>query len=391
MHTYVVLRDLSNASVAGPFETGLATVEEVVTEPRVDVERLDKADVQDVARDPQVRSIAEVMPTRLVEPVASSEAAAAAAAAWGIGAVGADTSARTGADVVVAVLDTGIDADHPAFAGVTLTQIDFTGSGLGDRNGHGTHCAGTIFGRDVDGTRIGVARGVDRALIGKVLADDGRGNSAWMFDGLQWAVNQGAHVVSISIELDFPNFVRRVVDEEGWPVDLATSRALEAYRATLHMFEALMAMIRSREAFGAGTMVVAAAGNGSRRNVDPDHEIGVALPAAADGVVSVAAVGQSPQGLQVAAFSNTFAQISAPGVGIVSAATGGGLRTLDGTSMACPHVAGLVALWREEVLASPLPANTATVTAKLLASAGTDGFAAGIDVADRGVGLAVAP
>ena len=389
MHTYVVLRDLSNASVAGPFETGLATVEEVVTEPRVDVERLDKADVQDVARDPQVRSIAAVMPTRRVEPVASPEAAAAAA--WGIGAVGADTSARTGADVVVAVLDTGIDADHPAFAGVTLTQIDFTGSGLGDRNGHGTHCAGTIFGRDVDGTRIGVARGVDRALIGKVLADDGRGNSAWMFDGLQWAVNQGAHVVSISIELDFPNFVRRVVDEEGWPVDLATSRALEAYRATLHMFEALMAMIRSREAFGAGTMVVAAAGNGSRRNVDPDHEIGVALPAAADGVVSVAAVGQSPQGLQVAAFSNTFAQISAPGVGIVSAATGGGLRSLDGTSMACPHVAGLVALWREEVLASPLPANTATVTAKLLASAGTDGFAAGIDVADRGVGLAVAP
>lgn len=389
MHTYVVLRDLSNASVAGPFETGLATVEEVVTEPRVDVERLDKADVQDVARDPQVRSIAEVMPTRLVEPVASSEAAAAAA--WGIGAVGADTSARTGAGVVVAVLDTGIDADHPAFAGVTLTQIDFTGSGLGDRNGHGTHCAGTIFGRDVDGTRIGVARGVDRALIGKVLADDGRGNSAWMFDGLQWAVNQGAHVVSISIELDFPNFVRRVVDEEGWPVDLATSRALEAYRATLHMFEALMAMIRSREAFGAGTMVVAAAGNGSRRNVDPDHEIGVALPAAADGVVSVAAVGQSPQGLQVAAFSNTFAQISAPGVGIVSAATGGGLRSLDGTSMACPHVAGLVALWREEVLVSPLPANTATVTAKLLATAATDGFAAGIDVADRGVGLAVAP
>lgn len=387
MQTYVVLRDLSNASVAGPFETGLATVEEVVTEPRVDVERLDKADVQDVARDPQVRSIAEVMPTRLVEPVASSEAAAA----WGIGAVGADTSARTGAGVVVAVLDTGIDAGHPAFAGVTLTEIDFTGSGLGDRNGHGTHCAGTIFGRDVDGTRIGVARGVDRALIGKVLADDGRGNSAWMFDGLQWAVNQGAHVVSISIELDFPNFVRRVVDEEGWPVDLATSRALEAYRATLHMFEALMAMIRSREAFGAGTMVVAAAGNGSRRNVDPDHEIGVALPAAADGVVSVAAVGQSPQGLQVAAFSNTFAQISAPGVGIVSAATGGGLRSLDGTSMACPHVAGLVALWREEVLASPLPANTATVTAKLLASAATDGFAAGIDVADRGVGLAVAP
>jgi hypothetical protein len=59
--------------------------------------------------------------------------------------------------------------------------------------------------------------------------------------------------------------------------------------------------------------------------------------------------------------------------------------------MACPHVAGVAALWWEEVIESPLPTNPATVTAKLLASAATDGFAAGIEVADRGVGLVRAP
>jgi subtilisin family serine protease len=321
----------------------------------VDVEELAKEDVRVLARDPQVRALAPVMPTRLVRPVEVAEAAAATTA-WGIGAVGADSSSRTGAGVVVAVLDTGIDAGHQAFAGATLVEEDFTGSGNGDHVGHGTHCAGTVLGRDVDGTRIGVARGVTRALIGKVLGDDGRGSSEAMLQGLQWAVQNGARVVSISIELDFPAFVKQQVDA-GTPADLATSRALEAYRANLRIFDTLMQMIRSLEPFGAGCVVVGAAGNGSRRELDPDFEIGVELPAAADGVVSVAALAQSPQGLAIAPFSNTFAQISGPGVDILSARNGGGVTSKSGTSMACPHVAGVAALWWEEVLASPLPAT----------------------------------
>ena len=391
MPAYAILRDLSGASMAGPFEGGAASVddEQVPSEPRVDVEELAKEDVRVLARDPQVRALAPVMPTRLVRPVEVAEAAAATTA-WGIGAVGADSSSRTGAGVVVAVLDTGIDAGHQAFAGATLVEEDFTGSGNGDHVGHGTHCAGTVLGRDVDGTRIGVARGVTKALIGKVLGDDGRGSSEAMLQGLQWAVQNGARVVSISIELDFPAFVKQQVDA-GTPADLATSRALEAYRANLRIFDTLLQMIRSLEPFGAGCVVVGAAGNGSRRELDPAFEIGVELPAAADGVVSVAALAQSPQGLAIAPFSNTFAQISGPGVDILSARNGGGVTSMSGTSMACPHVAGVAALWWEEVLASPLPANPSTVTAKLLASAATDGFAAAVEVADRGVGLVRAP
>ncbi|TDD65473.1 peptidase S8 [Jiangella aurantiaca] len=403
--TYAILRDMSRATSREPFGGGGFELEatELPGEPRIDVLPLDKRDVRDVARDPEVRAIAPVMPTSLTRPVADDALgdlgaelgdpvadASAAGSTWGVSAVGADTSARSGAGVVVSVLDTGIDAVHPAFQGVTLVEQDFSGSGNGDKQGHGTHVAGTVFGRAVDGTRIGVAPGVTTALIGKVLGDDGRGSSDMVFQGIQWAVQSGAQVVSMSLGFDFPGLVKRLVDQ-GWPVELATSAALEAYRGNLRMFDALMQLIRSRAAFSAGTVVVAAAGNESERQIDPGFEIGASLPAAAEGIVSIGALAQSAGGLTIAPFSNTFPQVSAPGVGVVSARTGGGLRSLNGTSMATPHVAGIAALWWEDVAASPLPTAATTVVSRLLASADTGALAADVDIADRGVGLSKAP
>ena len=114
----------------------------------------------------------------------------------------------------MAVLDTGIDAAHAAFAGVSIVERDFTGEGNGDQHGHGTHCAGTIFGRDVQNTRIGVAPGVTKAFIGKVLGTNG-GASDEIVNAIQWAVDQGAHVISMSLGMDFPGFVDFLVNTEG--------------------------------------------------------------------------------------------------------------------------------------------------------------------------------
>ena len=132
------------------------------------VDEMDRRDISKLTRDADVVAVAPAMPMKLIEPLNAGANAqpAAGSVEWGIQAVGADTSPFDGDGIVVAVLDTGIDPSHPAFAGVTLVQKNFTAASDDDQNGHGTHCAGTIFGRDTGGTRIGVARGVKMALIG---------------------------------------------------------------------------------------------------------------------------------------------------------------------------------------------------------------------------------
>ena len=199
----------------------------------------------------------------------------------------------------VAILDTGIDRNHPAFAGMAITELDFSGDGDGDVNGHGTHCAGTVFGRDVDGQRIGVARGVSTALIGKVLGDQGGGGSEMLFNGMEWAIRNNAQVLSMSLGFDFPGLAANLISQ-GWPEALATSAALEGYRMNLRMFDRLLAMLEARAAFNGGTVVVAASGNESRR---PQFELSASVPAAALGVLSVGALGEGPSGFTVASFS----------------------------------------------------------------------------------------
>lgn len=354
-------------------------------EPDVEIGEMNAAEAADLARDPGVMAMAPVMPISLIAPFDEPETGAATTA-WGISAVGADATEFTGESARVAVLDTGIDAGHPAFAGVALRQKDFTGEGDGDVNGHGTHCAGTVFGRDVEGTRIGVARGVNEALIGKVLGADGGGSSEMIFSAISWAAEAGAEVISMSLGFDFPGMVARLI-AQGWPADLATSAALESYRGNLRMFDALMEVIEARAAFGAGTLVVAAAGNESRRNENPDFEIAASLPAAARGVISVAAAGESPGGWRIADFSNTLATLTGPGVNVLSARSGGGLKALRGTSMACPHVAGVAALLWEEVREADVPRTAATVEARLRTRARSEGFVPGTQIPDRGLGM----
>jgi subtilisin family serine protease len=363
---FAVVRKMTEAGVRDPVAGGFAlgpkisNVESVQPpEIKIDVDELSSRDVRTLAQDPSVAAVARVMPTKLIAPFPET-----AGAAWGVAAVGATTSSKTGAGVTVAVLDTGIHEAHAAFGGVNLVTKSFVGGAVADAQGHGTHCAGTIFGRDVGGQRIGVARGVTTALIGKVLSDNGSGTSLALFEGMQWAVTNGARVISMSLGFDFPGMVAQL-EADGAPVQVATSLALEAYRANLRAFDTIMAFIESQTAFGGGAVVVAATGNESQR---PQFEISVSVPAAANDVIAVGALQQAGAAFGVASFSNTLPTVAAPGVQILSAWNDGATRLLSGTSMATPHVAGVAALWWEALQGTPA-GTPAGVSARLRATA----------------------
>ncbi len=342
---------------------------------------LSKAERDDLRRDPRTRAIAEPMPMKLIEPVDSEDAAAADNQTWGIKAV------RAPDGITVAVLDTGIDPNHPAFQGVELVRRNFTTEGDDDLNGHGTHCAGTIFGQDVDNLRIGVARNVHRALIGKVLGAGG-GSSATIARAIQWAVNEGAHVVSMSLGIDFPGFVDFLVNDRDVDINPATSMALEAYRANINLFSELADFVQAQSSFIQGTVIVAASGNESKR---PRYEIAVAPPAAGTGIVSVGALQDGANDLSVASFSNNQVNLSGPGVGVISAFPGGGLRSLSGTSMATPHVAGVAALWAQKLREETGRVDSEAFMARLLASGALARLAAGSEAEDVGTGIVQAP
>jgi subtilisin family serine protease len=358
-------------------------------QPKIEVESMDRAARLDLLRDPEVVEVVPTMPTRLIEPVAFS--AAGRGDAWGISAVGAKDCEYSGRGVKLAVLDTGIDRTHPAFAGVNIVEQDFTGSGNGDRQGHGTHCAGTIFGRDVNGRRIGIARGVESVLIGKVISDNAGGDSEMLFKGLTWAADNGADVVSMSLGFDFTDRVRSLVEGSGWPIELATSDTLEVYRNNIRVFDSLMDSLRARQAFSGGSVVVAASGNESRRSERKDYVIGTSVPAAAFGIVSVGAVSRSGKKFDIAPFSNAEPSVCAPGVDITSAKVGGGLTNMSGTSMACPHAAGVAALWWEYVRSHGLPRRADIVSTRMIAAARPDVFTQATTEPDRGCGLVSAP
>ncbi len=197
-----------------------------------------------------------------------------------------------------------------------------------DGAGHGTHCAGTIAGGQTDkGIRYGVAPEVD-LLIGKVLADGGAGRGSWIIDGIDWAIEKQAKVLSLSV---------------GAPVKIGESPS--------PIFERI-----GKRALDNNCLIVAAAGNNSRR----PHRLPepVCNPANADSILAVAGVDRA---LQVAAFSNGGLNafnggqidLAAPSVDVLSAYSdnapnGGHYLSMRGTSMAAPHVAGVAALYREK-------------------------------------------
>ena len=103
-----------------------------------------------------------------------------------------------GSGIRVAVLDTGVDADHPDLVNAIEATQDFTGDGVEDVHGHGTHCAGIIAARRNNVGFVGVAPEC-QLLIAKVLGNNGSGSNSDIASGVNWAVDSGADIISMSL------------------------------------------------------------------------------------------------------------------------------------------------------------------------------------------------
>ncbi|WP_324750763.1 S8 family serine peptidase [Sphingomonas sp. LY54] len=283
-----------------------------------------------------------------------------AASTWGRDAVNLPGRGATGRGVKLAVLDTGIGLGHPDFAGRTIvTHSLVAGQTVDDVRGHGTHCAGTAAGRPARRGNVpyyGVAPDADLHVV-KVLNDSGAGRELDILAGMEWAIRQGCAVASMSLG-------RAVRPDE--PFD--------------PLYEDI-----GRRALEAGTLVIAAAGNESDRRYG--YVAPVSAPANAPSIMAVAAIGADAG---IATFScgatGTGAiDVAAPGVGVFSSVPRPRLyRSLSGTSMACPHVAGIAALWAET---DPSLRGRA-LWDKIVDSAVQVG---GLDEQDVGAGLVQAP
>lgn len=291
---------------------------------------------------------------------------------WGlprIGMVSAWSVTAGSSDVVVAVIDTGVDLDHPDLVGRIDTENDWDfvadDPTPDDQHGHGTHVAGIIVATTNNGECVaGVAPGCTVLPI-RVLNAGGKGTTASLIAGIDWAVSKGADVINLSIGGEF------------WPDPLEVQAVADAYRA--------------------GSVVVAAVGNSAYGDRGWIPAYGAEYPAHAWGAVGV---GATTQGDARAGFSNYGAGVdmAAPGSDVLSTMMPGSRYVssnrwvgpysayLDGTSMASPHVAGVAALLRSlhPDWTAPQVVHQVLGTAEDLGAPGRDDhFGYGLVRADR--------
>jgi subtilisin family serine protease len=250
---------------------------------------------------------------------------------WGLLATNVNNSSFSGMGIRVAVLDTGIDYHvgeedeaiyHLDLQGRQITPMSFVPEvTASDGNGHGTHCIGTACGPSDQSThpRYGIAHEAE-IFAGKVLTNKGWGIDEWMIAGINWAIKNTCHVVSMSIAGDPGGTYSQV-------------------------FEAV-----AGRALNKGVLIVAAAGNDSRRSSGIFRP--VSHPA---NCPSIMAVGGIDSQLQMYNRSNRGlntdggrVDITGPAVDIYSSyPMPKRYERLSGTSMATPHVAGIAALLAE--------------------------------------------
>jgi subtilisin family serine protease len=302
------------------------------------------AEVRALADDPAVERVALDLPVRAAEAVGSEADVQATpfpdagAGDWGLDAIGArsvwSAYGLTGAGVRVGSIDTGVNAAHPDLAGKVVGWRDFVNGRPApyDDNGHGTHTVGTMVGGSAGGSPIGVAPGA-RVVVAKAMNANGVGAGSNLLAAAQWMTDPDGNPATA----DYPSVING-----SWTTGDAND---PWFRDMVRQWIAL------------GIVPVFAAGNGG-----PGAGT-VGSPASYPESVAVGAIDQSPA---LAAFSArgpilwrdldgsgpapgtviTKPDLVAPGVGITSS-VGSGYLAYSGTSMASPHVAGVVALMRQ--------------------------------------------
>lgn len=204
----------------------------------------------------------------------------------------------------VAVLDTGVELDHPDLAGQLLPGFDFVNGDTdpSDDHGHGTRMTGIIAARQNNGLGISGIAPDTRILPGKVMGADGTGLYGDVADGITWAVDQGARVINLSLVGTAPSSVLQSA------IDYATAH---------------------------GVITVASSGNWGTD--EP------AYPAAFDGVVSVGATGQNDFRSSFSNYGSSL-DIVAPGASILTTTLDGSYTGSTGTSPAAAHASATFAL-----------------------------------------------
>lgn len=239
------------------------------------------------------------------------------------GAYGKYAAPYNGFGVTVAVLDTGYDVEHADLHGQVIAAKDFTNSrnGVDDMNGHGTHTASTVAGNGAnsDGLWVGMAPGA-QLVIGKVLSNSGGGSTSQILNGMQWAVlSQQADIVNMSLGGTATSCSGPLVDM----VEQLSDKALFVISAGNSF---------TRETIGSPGCAASALTVGA---LDRDNQ-----------TATFSSRGPSPDG------HSAKPDIASQGVAVVAAASGGsgketGYRSLSGTSMSAPHVAGGAALLKQ--------------------------------------------
>lgn len=283
-----------------------------------------------------------------------------ATSTWGLDAVNCLASKANGNGIKLAVLDTGIDLGHPDFAGRHIVTDTFVADEtVDDLQGHGTHCAGTAASAYAGGgnlPRYGVAQSVE-LHVGKVLNNRGSGRELDIIAGIEWAIGQGCQVISMSL-----------------------GRATAPNEPFIPAYEDI-----AKIALEEGCLIVCAAGNDSDRRYGYVAPVG--SPANAPSIMAVAAIG-SDGGIASFSCGGTGVgkvDVCAPGVAVFSSVPRPQLyKKLPGTSMACPHVAGIAALWAQ----SDAKLRGQKLWDKLIATAINVG---GLKPIDVGAGLVQAP